>query len=137
LAERAAAIDQVLTEREGFRVVVGHISRELGIPVDTLREQRAKTGLSWGELLVAQRISREGKVGLDDVVAEVRGGKSWEEAARAHKIDLAQLTSLIQRSQTTVERRSEDKPPPPISGAPSVVPGGARVPGLPSFGSKQ
>ena len=48
LAERAAAIDRVLTEREGFRGVVGHISRELGIVVDTLRAQQAQTGLSWG-----------------------------------------------------------------------------------------
>jgi hypothetical protein len=122
LADRAAAIDHVLTEREGFRVVVGHISRELGITVDTLREQRKETGLGWGDLLVAHRISREGKAPLDQVVAEFRDGKSWEEVARGRKVDLDKLTAVIERSQLTVERRTEDRPPPATSSGPAIVP---------------
>src|SRR5206468_4386317 len=65
LADRAAAIDRVVTQPEGYRVVVGHISRELSIVVDTLRAQHAQTGLSWGEILIAHRVSREAKVSFD------------------------------------------------------------------------
>jgi hypothetical protein len=128
LADRAAAIDRVLTEREGFRVVVGHISRELGITVDTLREQRKETGLGWGDLLIAHRISREGKAPLDVVITDFREGKSWEEVARDRKVDLEKLTALIERTQVTVERRTEDRPPPSTSTAPTVAPPGARMP---------
>ena len=130
LADRAAAIDHVLTEREGFRVVVGHISRELGITVDTLREQRKDTGLGWGNLLVAHRIARESKAPLDQVITEFREGKSWEEVARGRKVDLEKLTGLIERSQVTVERRSEDRPPPHTNAGPSNVPPSGK--GLPT-----
>jgi hypothetical protein len=131
LAERVAAIDQVVLQRDGFRVVVGHISRELAIPVETLREQRKKTDLSWGELLLAHRLAREGKTDLDTVVTEFRGGKTWEDIARDHKVDLAQLSALIHRTEATVEARSEDKAPAPIQGTPSAAPPSGRGPVMP------
>ena len=124
LADRAAAIDRVVTQPEGYRVVVGHISRELGIVVDTLRVQHAQTGLSWGEILVAHRVSREAKVSFDQIAAEYRAGKSWEDLARDHKVDPLKITAAIQRSQGVVEQRAEDKAPPPIGGTPSVAPPG-------------
>ena len=131
LADRAAAIDRVLTQPEGYRVVVGHISRELGIVVDTLRAQHAQTGLSWGEILIAHRVSREAKVGFDQIAAEYRTGRSWEDIARDHKVDLQKITPAIQRSQSVVERRAEDKAPPPIVGTPSVAPPGGGMPSSP------
>jgi len=124
LADRAAAIDRVVTQPQGYRVVVGHISRELVIVVDTLRAQQAQTGLSWGEILVAHRVSREAKVSFDQIAAEYRTGRSWEELARDHKVDLQKITAAIQRSQSVVEQRAEDKAPPPTGGTPSVAPPG-------------
>jgi hypothetical protein len=124
LADRAAAIDRVVTQPEGYRVVVGHISRELVIVVDTLRAQKAQTGLSWGEILVAHRVSREAKVSFDQIAAEYRTGKSWEDLVRDHKADLQKITAAIQRSQSVVEQRAEDKAPPPTVGTPSVAPPG-------------
>ena len=124
LADRVAAIDRVVTQPEGYRVVVGHISRELVIVVDTLRAQHAQTGLSWGEILVAHRVSREAKVSFDQIAAEYRTGRSWEDLARDHKVDLQKITAAIQRSQSVVEQRAEDKAPPPTVGTPSVAPPG-------------
>jgi hypothetical protein len=132
LTDRAAAIDRVLAEPGGFRVVVGHISRELGIPVDTLREQRAKTGLGWADLLIAHRLAREAKAGLEQIVADFQDGKAWEEIARDYKVELARLTATIERSQLTVERRSEDRAPPHTSTGPVVAPPSGRGPLMPS-----
>jgi hypothetical protein len=126
LAERAAAIDRVLSEPGGFRVVVGHISRELGIPVDTLREQRKMTGLGWGDLLIAYRLSREAKAGLEQVVTEFRDGKAWEEVARDYKVEVDRLSAAVERSQLIVERRSEDRAPPSTSTGPVAVPPSGR-----------
>ena len=131
LADRAASIEEASTQREGIRIVVGHISREVVVPVDTLRAERAQTGLSWGELLIAHRIAREGKVSFDDVVADFRSGKSWEDVARGRRVDVDQLTAAIQRSQTTMEQRAEDKAPVPITGSPTVSPPSGGLPQLP------
>ncbi len=111
LAERAAAIESVSTQSDGARVVVGHLSRTLHIPSDTLKAQRAQTGLSWGELLIANHLSGEKGLTFAQVVAEFRSGKSWEAIARDHNVNLSRLTSEVQRSQEVVEQREEDKAP--------------------------
>ena len=119
LAERAAAIESVSTQSDGARVVIGHLSRKLHIPSDTLKTQRAQTGLSWGELLIANRLSGEKGLTFDQVVAEFRSGKSWEAIARDHNVNLSKLTSDVQRSQEIVEQREEDKAPHLSTGNPS------------------
>src|SRR5205814_1251801 len=48
LAERAAAIEAAAEEPDGERVVLGHLSRKLGMSAEALRAQRAQTGLGWG-----------------------------------------------------------------------------------------
>src|SRR5881296_1390474 len=78
LEELAAAIERVRTGPDGERVVVGHISRKLAVSVEALRAQHARTGLGWGELLIANLLlSKTTKLTVDHVVAEFRGGKGW------------------------------------------------------------
>ena len=130
LADRAAAIERASTAPDGFRVVVGHLSRELGIAVETLRAQRMSTGLDWGSLFVAHRLAKESGLSFEEVVAQHRTGKAWEQIGRAHKVDLDKLRSAVQRSVTVVERRAEDKAPPPMEWRSSAPPGTGGPSGL-------
>jgi hypothetical protein len=133
LASRAAAIERASTAPDGFRVVVGHLSRELGVPVDALRMQRLRSGLDWGGIFIANRLAKETGLTFDEVLAAYRGGKSWEAIVREHNVDLAKLTAAVQRSQQVVERRAEDKAPPPMEWKSNAAPGtgtGGFVPGL-------
>src|SRR5262245_63545099 len=75
LEDRAAAIDRVSKESDGDRIVIGHVSRALGIPVEKLRVQQTQTGLSWGELLVAYRVARAPGRTLEQTVTDFRSGK--------------------------------------------------------------
>jgi hypothetical protein len=111
LAELAAAIDAAAGEPDGERVVLGHLSRKLGVPADTLRAERTKTGLGWGDLLIADRLSLETHVPLDVLVAEMRGGRTWESIARERGADLERLASDVRASEDAVEQHSEDKSP--------------------------
>jgi hypothetical protein len=127
LAERAAAIDHVLKEREGQRVVVGHMSRELGVDAETLRAQQTRTGLTWGELLIAHRVARAAQLDLDQIVAEFRRSVSWEDVIHAHGVDLQRITTLIERSETTMEAHGDDRAPRSTAAPPSSTPrGGGR-----------
>jgi hypothetical protein len=117
LAELAAAIDRVATEPEGDRVVVGHISRTLATSAETLRADRARTGLGWGDLLIAYRLSREAELPFEGIVADVRSGKDWPQIVDGH-MELATLTAEVERSKEMIEQRSEDKGPP--SGRPAA-----------------
>lgn len=111
LAERAAAIERVSTERDGARVVIGHLSRKLRTPVDELQTQRERTGLGWGELLIANLIAKTTNVTFDQIVGEFRSGKSWEGIARDHRVNVDRLADDVDRSQEIVEGREEDKAP--------------------------
>ena len=111
LTEYAAAIERASTAPDGARVVVGHISRKLGIPVETLRTQRAQTELGWGDLLIAHRLAKATKLTFEQIAGESRDGKTWEEIAQAHNVDPANLTADLQQTQDAIEHRSEDKAP--------------------------
>src|SRR6266481_5259360 len=112
LEELAAAIDKVRTGPDGERVVAGHISRKLGVSVEVLRAQRARTGLDWGDLLIANLLCKTTEPTVDHVAAEFRGGAGWADIARHHNIDLDQLRNEVRQSQQAMEQRSEDRAPP-------------------------
>ena len=114
LEELAAAIERVRTGPDGERVVVGHISRKLAVSVETLRAQHAQTGLGWGELLIANLLSKTTKLTVDHVVAEFRSGKGWADIAHHHNVSLDQLIEDVQQSQQAMEQRAEDRAPPRI-----------------------
>ena len=120
LEELAAAIERVRTGPDGERVVVGHISRKLAVSVEALRAQHARTGLGWGELLIANLLlSKTTKLTVDHVVAEFRSGKGWADIAHHHNVSLDQLIEDVQQSQQAMEQRAEDRAPPRIETLPS------------------
>lgn len=107
--ERAAAIEAVSKAPDGDRVVLGHLSRLLRISAERLRTERARTGLGWGELMIAHRLSREAGTAVESVIDEFRAGRSWAEIARGRKVDVGKLMRDVQRSQEAVEQRTEDR----------------------------
>ena len=125
LEDRASAIERASTLPEGVRVVLGHLSRELELSAETLRADRAKTGLGWGELLIAHRLSRSTRVPVDQIATEFRSGKTWEAIARDHDVDLSALVQLVRHSQDVIEQRSDDKAPRAIESPPARGQGGA------------
>ena len=133
LEELAAAIDRVRAGPDGERVVAGHISRRLALSVEVLRAQRARTGLDWGDLLIANLLGKTKEPTVDHVAAELKGGAGWADIARHHNVDLDQLRAEVQQSQEAIAGRSEDRAPPrssesqsgPATSAPTtVVPAG-------------
>jgi len=115
LSDRAAAIERSSTEPDGMRVVLGHISRKLAIPVEKLRTEHQQTGLGWGDLFIAHRLVNETRLTVEQLAGELRAGKTWDEIARAHKVDPAPLITELQQSQDAIDRRAEDKSPNPMT----------------------
>ena len=112
LEELAAGIEKVRSGPDGERIVVGHISRKLDMSVDSLRTQRAQTTLPWGDLLIANLLSKNAKVSVDSVAAELKSGKTWEDIARRHNARLDELIHEVRQSQESMEQRAEDRAPP-------------------------
>jgi hypothetical protein len=119
LDELATAIDKLRAGPDGERVVLGHISRKVGVSVETLRAQQAQTKLGWGELFIANLLcSKTPKLTVVQVTAEFRSGVGWTDIAHHHNVRLDQLIAEVQQSQQAMEQRTEDRAPPPTHTAP-------------------
>jgi hypothetical protein len=127
LEASAAAIESAAGQPDGDRVVLGHLSRRLGISADVLRQQRARSALGWGDVLIANYLAAAATRTFDETVAEHRVGKTWNEVAESHHVSASELLRYVRESEDAVEQRSEDKAPSAgkTGSARSHSPGGA------------
>lgn len=65
------------------------------VAATTLEAQKARTGLSFGDLYVAHSLSLATRKKFDNIVALKAGGQSWAGIARAHKVSLKGSTVLL------------------------------------------
>lgn len=58
-------------EGDAEQVVLYGLSRDLGIPAATLKAQRERTNIGWGDLLIANRLAQKTGLTFEQVVAEL------------------------------------------------------------------
>jgi hypothetical protein len=83
--------------------VVQRISDETGFSTDTLRAERASTGLGWGELenahLLANALANNGSnLTFDDLVAMHQAGEGWGKIAHDNGLNFGRIVSDAHRS---------------------------------------
>src|SRR5574341_1267800 len=102
LDKHVRAINRTARTSEGQQVVVQRLSQELGIPAQTLQAQRQQTGLGWGEILIANRLSQKTGTSFDQIVSEFRSGKGWGAIAREHDLKLGKLVSEVSTTHRAI-----------------------------------
>jgi PIN domain nuclease of toxin-antitoxin system len=65
------------------------------VAATTLEQQKARTGLSLGDVYVAHALSLATRKKFDTIVALKAAGQSWSQIARAHKVSLKGSTELL------------------------------------------
>jgi len=65
------------------------------VAATTLEQQKARTGLSFGDIYVAHALSLSTRKKFDTFVALKASGQSWAQIARAHKVSLKGSTALL------------------------------------------
>jgi len=140
LEERAAAFDRVSKEPDGDRIVVGHVSRALGVSVEKLRAQHTQSGLGWGDLLIAHRIAKAASSPVDEILAESRSGKPWDAIARDRNVDVQKLSADDKGKPPPADVGNRPDGPragpsasPPSPGATRSIPGALQSPGSSPF----
>jgi hypothetical protein len=61
----------------------------------TLEQEKARTGLSFGDIYVAHSLALATRRKFDHFVALKAGGQSWAQIARAHKVSLKGRAELL------------------------------------------
>ena len=99
-ADESKAIDKLIRDintaaREDKRRMLSIIIINTNVAATTLEQQKARTGLSFGDLYVAHSLALATGKKFDAIVAQKAGGKSWAQIAQAHRVSLKGSTALL------------------------------------------
>lgn len=81
--------------REDKRRMLSIIVINTNVAATTLEQQKARTGLSFGDIYVAHALSLATRKKFDSIVALKAAGQSWSQIARAHKVSLKGSTGVL------------------------------------------
>ena len=81
--------------REDKRRMLSIIVINTNVAATTLEQQKARTGLSFGDLYVAHALTLATRKKFDTIVALKTSGQSWSQIARSHKVSLRGSTGLL------------------------------------------
>jgi hypothetical protein len=98
LLRGAAAFAAAADDTPGSTRVFNRISAETGVPVDTLREQKAATGLGYGSVENANLLANATGNSFDDIVAMHNAGQGWGKIAHDNGLNLGKLVSDAHQS---------------------------------------
>ncbi len=101
LDKKVVALDAAA--KHGEDVVYARISAETGVAIETLRKEKAESGLGFGGLLIATELSQASGKSFADVVAEFKAGKGWGEIAVESNLKLGKMISSAAQVNTAVE----------------------------------
>ena len=74
------------------------IVREFDVPADVIEEQRTRTGLGYGGLMIANALARDTGRSFDDIVAMKQSGMGWGRIAQENGVKLGPIVSRLNRA---------------------------------------
>ena len=107
-ADDSAAITKLIDDinsavRTDKRRMLSMIVINTDVAAAALEEQKARTGLTFGDIYVAHSLSLATRKKFDAIIALKKRGQTWTQIARAHKVSLkgaAELREMMKSSET-------------------------------------
>lgn len=111
LDKTVAALDKAGLKPEGHARLLEGISKDTGVPVKTLTEQREKTKLGFGGLFIANALAKETGKTFDQIVGLHKDGRGWGQIANDNNVKLGAIVSQAKRAEQAAGRaKNTDKP---------------------------
>lgn len=95
-------ITAMATDFTGRRAVNLTMSETFGVPRPKLVEARGLTGLNYGSLFVAEQLVKNG-TGVEDIAAQLKGGKNIGAVANEQHLDWKQMTQAAKKFNSAVD----------------------------------
>ena len=99
----AAALNTQAKTTDGRQRVLAAISKETGVQVATLEAQKKKTGLGFGELLIANSLASATGKTFDEIVALKTSGQGWGKVAKANNLKLGDVVSKARHADQAAQ----------------------------------
>lgn len=88
---------------DGYALVVPAVKLQTGVPAETLKWQRQKTGLTYGELLVANSLATGSGKSFNEIIAMKNKGQSWSQISQSLKINIDSITSRLKTAEESIK----------------------------------
>lgn len=88
IKQTVANINADASKPGGPERVLQSISKSTGVPAATLEKQKAKTGLSYGDVFAAHSIAKASGKSFDQIAALKAKGQSWDKIAEDNNVSL-------------------------------------------------
>jgi hypothetical protein len=103
-AEDAAAIAKLIDDinaavRTNKQRMLSIITINTDVAASTLEQEKARTGLSFGEVYVAHSLALATRKKFSTIVALKKSGQSWTQIAKSHNVMLKGSSDLIKEMQ--------------------------------------
>ena len=89
-----------LPEQNALNTLATH----LGIPLDTLKQQKTEYKSSFSELYAAHQFAKQAGSDFKSVMTELKSGKSWGEVAKARKIDMDEFNKDARQLEDALKK---------------------------------
>jgi gas vesicle protein len=86
---------QSATVVEGYSLIGPAVSWQTGVPVETVKKQRAATGLSFGDLLVANSLASGSGKSFNEIMRIKAKTQGWSELAKQLNINIDSVTARL------------------------------------------
>lgn len=88
IKQTVASINADANKPGGPERVLKSISKSTGVPAATLEKQKAKSGLSYGDVFAAHSIAKASGKSFDQIAALKAKGQSWDKIAEENNVSL-------------------------------------------------
>lgn len=109
IKQTIASINADASKPGGPERVVKSIAKSTGVPAATLEKQKAKTGLSYGDVFAAHSIARASGKSFDQIAALKVKGQSWDKIAEDNNVSLGG-----EKTTKTAGATASPSPTPPV-----------------------
>ena len=94
---------QSATVVEGRSLIGPAVSGQTGVPLDTLKKQRAATGLSFGELLVANSLASGSGKSFNEIVRLKAKAQTWSQLAQQLNVNIDSISARLRTASESVK----------------------------------
>jgi transcriptional regulator with XRE-family HTH domain len=84
--------------------VLNTLATHLGVPVDTLKQEKVEYKSSVGELYTAHQFAKQTSSDFKSMMTELKSGKSWGELARDKKVDMDQFSKNARQLEDAIKK---------------------------------
>jgi len=104
MQKQATLLDNEASNSQGHEAIFESLSKQLNIPVETLKAQQQSTKFGFGQLFIANALATASGKTFDQISQEFKSGTGWGVIAKENNVKVGKLVSDLKRANRDMKR---------------------------------